>query len=86
MSNPRRDTIDNTVRICGREKSVRVDLGLALLMVVRKPHRRLTTTDIAAWCGCTNTAIDNIQHRALKKLRNHLLFGRGRAAGRELVA
>lgn len=86
MSQPQRDTIDTTVRAAGKEKSARLDLGLALLQIALKSNRTLTCYDIAAWCGCTNVAIQNIERRALQKVRNHLLFGRGRAAGKELAA
>ena len=50
-----------------------IDLGLALLSVLRKPGERLTYDDIAAWCGCRRQAIYAIERRALRKLRARLL-------------
>lgn len=86
MRLPLRDTIDREVRSTGRDKTHRVDLGLALLAVLLKPNRTLTTYDIAAWCGCTNEGIRRIEAKALKKLANKLQFGRDRAAWREIAA
>ncbi len=86
MSQPARDTIDRTVRRNGKDKSSRVDLGLALLTALAKPGRALTTTEIAAWCGCTNEGIRRIEQKALKKLANKLHFGPDRALWREYAA
>jgi pantothenate kinase-related protein Tda10 len=86
MSSPLRDTIDREVRGNGKDKTHRVDLGLALLAALRKPGRTLTSYDIAAWCGCTNEGIRRIEMKALKKLANRLQFGRDRAAWREHAA
>ena len=52
-----------------RGKGARLDLGLALLSLLRKPGERLTLTDIAAWCGCPHQTIGRIEQRALRKLR-----------------
>lgn len=82
----RRISIDRSVPRCGGAKSRRVDLGLALLSVLVKPGRPLTQEDIALWCGCSRGGIYMLEQRAMKKLRNKFLFGRGRGAAQELVA
>jgi hypothetical protein len=48
-------------------KSNRIDLGLALLAIVRKPDEELTLEDIAAWCDCPASTIQRIEQRALKE-------------------
>jgi hypothetical protein len=60
----------------GPEKSARVDLGIACLHAVALPGVRYTQEEIAAWAGCTHTAIMLIEQRALRKLRARLLFAR----------
>lgn len=65
---------DPSVPNCGPEKSLRIDLGLELLYIRRLRGVELTQDDIAAWCGCTDGSIFLIEQRALKKLRNRLLF------------
>ena len=57
----------------GREGNSYIDLGLALLAHLRKPGEILTAHDIAAWCGCSRTAIQSIEMRALCKVRRRLL-------------
>jgi hypothetical protein len=44
-----------------------VDLGLALLSVLRQPGEPLTVEDIAAWCECAPSTIHRIELAALKK-------------------
>ena len=51
----------------------RIDLGLALLSVLRKPGERLTLEDMAAWCDCPQQSIQRIEARALRKMRQRLL-------------
>ena len=82
----RRRTIDRTVPMMGKEKTTRMDLGLALLELVAKPGAPLTQDDIALWCGCTRGAIYMEEKRALVKLRNKIFFGRSRAIREELIA
>lgn len=82
----RRRSIDRSVPMTGKAKSDRVDLGLALLELVAKPRVGLSQEDLALWCGCSRGAIYLMEMRALKKLRNKIMFGRAREAGRELVA
>ena len=57
----------------GREGNSYIDLGLALLAHLRKPGETLTAHDIAAWCGCSRAAIQAIELRALRKLRQRLV-------------
>lgn len=49
--------------------TTRIDLGLALLSVLRKPGVKFTSREIAAWCDCTPRYIGVVEARALKKLR-----------------
>ena len=49
-----------------------IDLGLALLSMLRKPGERLSLTDIAAWRDCSHQSIARIEARALRKLRERL--------------
>ena len=86
LSSPPRDTIDETVSRSARDKRDRVDLGLALLCMIIKPGKQLSRYDIAAWCGCTDAGIYMLERRAMKKLRNKLLFGKSRAVSKELAA
>lgn len=51
----------------------RIDLGLSLLSVLRKPNETLTHEDIAAWCDCSRAQIQRIRARALRKVRLRLL-------------
>jgi DNA-directed RNA polymerase sigma subunit (sigma70/sigma32) len=46
-----------------------IDLGLAILSVLRAPGEELTHEDIAAWCDCDHETIAQIERRALAKLR-----------------
>ncbi len=57
----------------GRQGSSHVDLGLALLACLRKPGQILTSHDIAAWCGCSHAAIQTIEKKALRKVRQRLV-------------
>jgi transcriptional regulator len=52
-----------------------VDLGLAILGVLNFQHNPLTQVDIAAWCGCSRQLIEQIEKKALRKIRNRLRFG-----------
>ena len=59
----------------GRSCGTHIDLGLALLSCLRKPGETLTARDISLWCGCTHSAIQSIERRALTKLRRRLAAG-----------
>ena len=53
-----------------RKPSKRIDLGLAILST--RPRHPRTLEEIAAFCGCHNTAISRIERAALAKLRARL--------------
>lgn len=57
-----------------KTKSERIDLGLAVLSAWNSGKDRIPMSiqDIAAWCGCTDSAIEWIQRGALKKLRSKI--------------
>lgn len=58
---------------CGRgARNDEIDLGLALLSIVRKPEVRMSAYDIAVWCGCSKRYIEAEERRALMKLRRLL--------------
>ncbi len=63
-----------------RTPSHRIDLGLAILSTL--PRRRRTLEEIAAFCGCHNTAISRIERKALKKLRHRLTAAVAPASGK----
>jgi hypothetical protein len=69
------DTIDYDTPACGPEKTKRVDLGLELLARRCEFGQVLTYQEIAAWAGCTDAAIYQIEKRALRKLRHARLAG-----------
>lgn len=59
-------------RLTRQAKAERIDLGLALLSLANPPgeeRQALSAYDIAAWCGCTHSAIQSIERRALRKLQ-----------------
>ena len=60
-------------RRAGAAGDAQIDLGLAILACLRKPGEELTSEDIAAWCGCTKSAIQGIERRALAKVRERLM-------------
>ncbi|HWN95033.1 MAG TPA: hypothetical protein VNT99_08370 [Methylomirabilota bacterium] len=70
----RQEQQDASVRP-GLEKSLRIDLGIALLHSIRYPHISYTRDEIAYWAGCTDGAILLIEQRAKRKLINKMLFG-----------
>ena len=49
-----------------------IDLGLDVLNTVRLPGEQLSRSDIAHVCGCTRQNIEQIEMRALKKIRLRL--------------
>ncbi len=49
-----------------------IDLGLALLSVANEAREPMTYQDIAAWCGCHRSRIEQIEKEALRKLRGRL--------------
>lgn len=62
----RLDTVE--IGLTAPEKSQRIDLGLALLQCHAMPGICYTRDEIAAWCGCTESAIRHIERRALRKV------------------
>lgn len=46
-----------------------IDLGLALCSVWNKKGEPMTCAEIAAWCGCHRSRIEQIEKVALRKLR-----------------
>jgi hypothetical protein len=65
------------------EKTLRIDLGLAILSARARPGERYSYEEIAAFCGCSKTLIQIIEARAIRKISNLLLF-RDRRLGAEL--
>lgn len=57
------------------ERSLRIDLGLAVLSAVAVPGVRYTLEEIAAFADCTKHNIFRIQTAALRKLRKRLREG-----------
>jgi hypothetical protein len=51
------------------------DLGLAISGATLQPGKTRTSVEIAAFCGCSKQNIQQIEKRALRKLRNRILFG-----------
>lgn len=46
-----------------------IDLGLAISALSMQPGERRSTYQIAAFCGCSPQRIQQIEHRALRKIR-----------------
>jgi predicted transcriptional regulator len=65
-------------------KSARIDLGLELLMRRARPGVPLHQKDIAAWLGCSQALIYQIETSGLKRAANLLRFGRLQRVHREL--
>ena len=66
------------------QRALDIDLGLAVLSVIREPNVPLTYAAMAADCNCSRSAICEIERRALRKLANRLRFGNDTTL-RELV-
>lgn len=64
----------------GRSMGAHIDLGLALLSCLLMPGESLTSEDMAAWCGCSKSAIQSIERRALAKMRQRLVEAIGEEA------
>ena len=69
----------------GGASGTNIDLGLALLSVLRQPGECLTREDIAVWCDCRPQAIARIEQQALRKLRLRLQEELQRAEAEEAV-
>jgi len=57
------------VKVCGKEKTDSINLGLAVICAISPPGHCWTQQDIAEVCGCHHRAIQKIEERALRKLR-----------------
>jgi hypothetical protein len=55
-------------------KNADIDLGLAVSGATLKSGETRSHEDMAAFCGCSRQAIEHIERRALRKLRNKLQF------------
>jgi hypothetical protein len=49
-----------------------IDLGLAVLAAIRRPHEELSCRAIAAACGCSWQNIHAIERKALRHAREKL--------------
>lgn len=56
----------------GVAKSQRIDLGIELLLRRCQRGHPKTCLEIAAWCGCSRSAIWQIESRAFRKVRKLL--------------
>src|SRR5690349_9278796 len=65
-------TIDRETPLLGTAKRERIELGLALLAARAPKGVGHTSREIAAWCGCSVQAIQQIEKRALAKLKAKL--------------
>lgn len=70
----------NRCALAGQKERQRIDLGLALLSCLLLPGESLTSEDMAAWCGCSRSAIQGIERRALAKVRQRLVAEIGEEA------
>ena len=55
-------------------KYANIDLGLAVSALSLTPGERRSHYELAAFCGVSHSAIQQIEGRALRKLRNRFLF------------
>jgi hypothetical protein len=55
-------------------KGKRIDLGLAIISAISPPGRLWSYVEIAAFCDCSKTAIQQIERKALRKLGNLFRF------------
>lgn len=49
-----------------------IDLGLAVSALTLQYGQTRTYEELAAYCGCSKTAIQNIENKAMRKLRMRL--------------
>lgn len=56
-----------------RERKERISLGIAICHAQTKPGQVRTHAEIAAYAGCTRTAIQMIEARALMKMKIRLM-------------
>jgi hypothetical protein len=53
-----------------------IDLGIAISGATLAPGKIRTREEIAAYAGCTKQNIEQLEHRALRKLRHEIFYGR----------
>ena len=51
------------------------DLGLAISGALLAPGQTRSINELAAFCGCSKQNIQQIEKRALRKLRHRIFFG-----------
>jgi hypothetical protein len=78
-----RDTVEYDLPMAGGEKTKRIDLGLDLLAARMSYGQTCTYQEIAAWCGCTDGFIYQVEKRALRKVRKGKLINVLREFGLE---
>lgn len=64
--------VDKSVSLNGRDKSRRIDLGLDLARMHSRFGSPMSVYEIAEWCGCSATRIQEIERQALIKIRKRL--------------
>jgi len=52
--------------------NVEIDAGLLVLTLMNRSGEALSQRDIAFVCGCTSSFIQQVEAKALKKIRRHL--------------
>ena len=55
-----------------RKNGSDIDLGLAILSCISNQGERRSQSEIAAFCGCSRQRIEQIEAKALRKLRTRL--------------
>lgn len=60
-----------------KQRTADINLGLAILHTLCRPGIPLAYDDIAAWCGCSASAIQLIERKALQKLARRIGFRLG---------
>jgi hypothetical protein len=53
----------------GKKVARRIDLGLDIMRTIALPNMEYSGSEIAAFCGCSQQRIHQIEQTALKKLR-----------------
>lgn len=51
-----------------------IDLGLAVSGALLPPGKSRSLSEIAAFCGCSRQYLEQIENKALLKIRNKVLF------------
>ncbi|HYG24499.1 MAG TPA: hypothetical protein VEH04_17100 [Verrucomicrobiae bacterium] len=56
-----------------RQKSDDIEFGLKLLTAIAEPGVRYDAAEIAAWCGCSRQAIEQLESKALARARQEFV-------------